>query len=95
MAQRIYDTLNTVLLGWLAREEALCDVRGLTDADAWTAQMAELRSPSDERFEFLVHAFLAGLPDPPDRMHLVPERELPIDLRSSPGAADAVVHELL
>jgi AcrR family transcriptional regulator len=95
MAQRIYDTLNTVLLGWLAREEALCDVRGLADSDAWTAQMAELRSPSDERFEFLVHAFLAGLPDPPDRMHLVPERELPIDLRSSPGAADAVVHELL
>lgn len=95
MAQRIYNTLNTVLLGWLAREEALWDIPGLVDPDAWEAQIAELRSPSDERFEFLVHAFLAGLPDPPDRVHLATDPELPIDLRSSPGTTDALVHELL
>ena len=95
MAQRIYNTLNTVLLGWLAREETLSDVPGLVDPDAWAAQIAELRSPSDERFEFLVHAFLAGLPDPPDRVHLAPVPELPIDLRSSPGAAGVLVHEVL
>jgi hypothetical protein len=28
-------------------------------------------------------------------VHLAPDPELPIDLRSSPGAADALVHELL
>ena len=95
MAQRIYNTLNTVLLGWLAREEALSDIRGLADPDAWEVQVAELRSPSDERFEFLVHAFLAGLPDPPDRAQLASDPELPIDLRSSPGTADPLVHELL
>ncbi|MGE0306053.1 MAG: TetR/AcrR family transcriptional regulator [Acidimicrobiia bacterium] len=95
MAQRIYNTLNTVLLGWLAREETLSDVPGLVDSDAWAAQIAELRSPSDERFEFLVHAFLAGLPDPPDPVHLAQGPELPIDLRSSPGAAGVLVHEVL
>jgi AcrR family transcriptional regulator len=88
MAQRIYDMWNTVLLGWLAREEALSGVRGSVGAGASaSAQFVELRSPSDERFEFLVHAFLAGLPDPPDRGHRDPVPELPVDLRTSPGAA--------
>ncbi len=96
MAQRIYDTWNTVLLGWLAREEALSGVRGSVGAGASaSAQFVELRSPSDERFEFLVHAFLAGLPDPPDRGHRDPDPELPIDLRTSPGAAAVLVHEPL
>jgi len=93
MAQRIYDTWNTVLLGWLAREEALSGVRGA--GGAASAQCVELRSPSVERFEFLVHAFLAGLPDPPDRGHRDPVPELPIDLRTSPGAAAVLVHEPL
>jgi len=96
MAQRIYDTWNTVLLGWLAREEALSGVRGSVGAGtSASAQFVELRSPSDERFEFLVHAFLAGLPDPPDRGHRDPGPELPIDLRTSPGAAAVLVHEPL
>jgi AcrR family transcriptional regulator len=95
MAQRIYNTLNTVLLGWLACEETLSDIPGLVDPGVWAAQFAELRSPADERFEFLVHAFLAGLPDPPDRAHLAPVPELPIDLRSSPSAAGVLVHEAL
>ena len=96
MAQRIYDTWNTVLLGWLAREEALSGVRGSVGAGASaSAQFVELRSPSDERFEFFVHAFLAGLPDPPDRGHSDPDPELPIDLRTSPGAAAVLVHEPL
>ncbi len=77
LAQRIYDTLNTSLLGWIAREEALGDERsqqaapssrgGLRSGRAPLIATSELRAPADERFEFLVHTFLAGLPDPPRR----------------------------
>lgn len=73
MSQRIHETLTTALHGWLAREEALDGVRrwpaGTDTADrddpAIRVARDELRLPSDDRFEFLVHSLLAGLPDPP------------------------------
>lgn len=77
MAQRIYDTLNTTLLGWVCREDALRSDRisaptggvgdfgtGLTRASVVVLALGELDSDSDERFEFYLHTLLAGLPDP-------------------------------
>ena len=76
-AQRVYDTLNTSLLGWIAREEAVAvnrlqaagatSLEGMGAVGASLVAVSELRSPADERFEFLVHTFLAGLPNPPHR----------------------------
>jgi len=84
LAQRVYETLNTVLLGWSAREGALVatgrSVRAedLAGIDArigaserrWSTMrlaLDEADAAADERFEFLIHTFLAGLPDPPLR----------------------------
>ncbi|MFN3256912.1 MAG: TetR/AcrR family transcriptional regulator [Ilumatobacter sp.] len=71
MAQRVYDSLNSVLLGWLAREQSLIAIRQRLSAGPSGSRglitdfaEAELRAPADERFEFLIHSFLAGLPDP-------------------------------
>ena len=81
MAQRTYETVVTVLLGWLAREDAHAPLRANPDrarialeVSAATsggrhelssaASLVELAAPADERFEFLVHTVLAGLPDP-------------------------------
>lgn len=83
MAQRIYDTLNSVLLGWFARDEALDALRPTMQARtpdepsrAIVGDLAEdeLRASADERFEFLVHSFLAGMPDP------LPVRLAPIEI---------------
>ena len=92
LAQRIYDTLNTSLLGWIAREEALRDERsqqatpslrgGQRSGRAPLVATSELRAPADERFEFLVHTFLAGLPDPPQR-RTVPQPEDVVELRDA------------
>jgi AcrR family transcriptional regulator len=92
LAQRIYDTLNTSLLGWIAREEALRDERsqqatpslrgGQRSGRAPLVATSELRAPADERFEFLVHTFLAGLPDPPQR-RTVPQPEDVVELREA------------
>ena len=92
LAQRIYDTLNTSLLGWIAREEALGEERsqlatpssrgGQRSGRALLVATTELRAPADERFEFLVHTFLAGLPDPP-RRHTVPQPEDVVELRDA------------
>lgn len=88
MAQRIYDSLNSLLLGWLAREESLIAVRQrLSTGPSGTSgrlitdlAAAELRAPADERFEFLIHSFLAGMPDPlPTR--LAPAVGIVIDIR--------------
>ena len=87
MAQRIYDTLNTVLLGWLAREKSLIAVRQRLSAGAsGTPRLitdlaeAELRAPADERFEFLIHSFLAGMPDPLP-VRLASPVEVVVDIR--------------
>jgi AcrR family transcriptional regulator len=73
MAQRIYESLNSVLFGWLTRDQALSAVRRTSPArphdvasSLFMSDLAEgeLRAPSDERFEFLIHSFLAGMPDP-------------------------------
>jgi AcrR family transcriptional regulator len=73
MAQRIYESVNSVLLGWLTRDEALSAVRRTSPAGPHDVASSllmsdlaegEIRSPSDERFEFLIHSFLAGMPDP-------------------------------
>lgn len=92
LAQRIYDTLNTSLLGWIAREEALGDERsqqaapssrgGQRSGRAPLVATSELRAPADERFEFLVHTFLAGLPDPP-RRRTVSQPEDVVELRDA------------
>jgi AcrR family transcriptional regulator len=86
MAQRIYDALNSVLLGWLAREQSLIAVRqrmsGASGTPGLITDLAEAdrRAPADERFEFLVHSFLAGMPDPlPGR--LAPAVEVVVDVR--------------
>jgi AcrR family transcriptional regulator len=81
MAQRTYETVITVLLGWLAREDTNAPLRAHPDRArialevsaassggrherSSAAALAELAAPTDERFEFLVHTVLAGLPDP-------------------------------
>ena len=88
MAQRIYDSLNSLLFGWLAREESLIAVRqrlstGLSGTSGrliTDLAAAELRAPADERFEFLIHSFLAGMPEPlPNR--LAPAVGIVIDIR--------------
>lgn len=86
MAHRIYDALNSVLFGWLAREQSLIAVRQRLSGASGTPGLitelaeAELRAPADERFEFLVHSFLAGMPDPlPGR--LAPAVEVVVDIR--------------
>jgi hypothetical protein len=73
MAERIYETLTTAVLGWLAREEALDGTRRRPDESDPARGVSrvvlvardELHSPGDERFEFLIHSLLAGMPDPP------------------------------
>ncbi len=84
LAQRVYETLNTVLLGWSAREGALVvtgrnvpaedlaglDVKIAVPEPRWSTMrlaLDEADAAADERFEFLIHTFLAGLPDPPHR----------------------------
>jgi len=107
LAQRIYDTLNTSLLGWIAREEAMrpllgerkirTDVRneaggGVSEQRYAAAALAvaELMAERDERFEFLVHTFLAGLPDPPRPTSGNATADVPIlDLRPSHELASA------
>lgn len=88
MAQRIYDSLNSLLLGWLAREESLIAVRQrLSTGPSGTSgrlitdlAAAERQAPADERFEFLIHSFLGGMPDPmPTR--LAPAVGIVIDIR--------------
>ena len=88
MAQRIYDSLNSLLVGWLAREESLIAVRQrLSTGPSGTSgrlitdlAAAELQAPADERFEFLIHSFLGGMPDPlPTR--LAPAVGIVIDIR--------------
>jgi hypothetical protein len=88
MAQRIYDSLNSLLLGWLAREESLIAARQrLSTGPSGTSgrlitdlAAAELQAPADERFEFLIHSFLGGMPDPlPTR--LAPAVGIVIDIR--------------
>lgn len=98
LAQRIYDTLNTSLLGWIAREEAMQPLLDEHKAElapktaagganehghiATALAVAELKAERDERFEFLVHTFLAGLPDPPTRTGGNATPDVPIlDLR--------------
>lgn len=88
MAQRVYDSLNSVLLGWLAREESLIAVRrilpvgrsGTPGCMISDLADAELRAPADERFEFLIHSFLAGMPDPLP-VRLAPAVEVVVDVR--------------
>ncbi len=88
MAQRIYDSLNSVLLGWLAREQSLISVRQRLSAGPsgtpgrliTDLAEAELRAPADERFEFLIHSFLAGMPDPLT-VRLTPAVEVVVDIR--------------
>ncbi|MEQ1703570.1 MAG: hypothetical protein ABMA25_25970, partial [Ilumatobacteraceae bacterium] len=83
MAQRIYDALNSVLLGWLAREQSLIAVRQrLSAGPSGTPGLAEaeLRAPADERFEFLIHSFLAGMPDPLP-VRLASPVEVVVDIR--------------
>lgn len=96
LAQRIYDTLNTSLLGWIAREEALGAIRDHPRSErSESVLLAELGAPADERFEFLVHTFLAGLPDPPPgRARSAAEPELEIDLSSSAPARVGVGSDL-
>lgn len=84
LAQRVYETLSAVLLGWSAREGALVaagrsvPAEGPAGLDAkigvperrWSTMrlaLDEADAAADERFEFLIHTFLAGLPDPPHR----------------------------
>lgn len=97
MAQRIYDSVNSVLLGWLARQEALIAVRPRFQAGPWDVPSrylvselaeAELRVPADERFEFLIHSFLAGMPDPLPVRH-APSVEIAVDVRD-----DLVAHAI-
>ena len=77
LAQRIYETLYTVLLGWISHNERLAAVLGAfersieptpsigsAESEACRRIATEQSAPSDERFEFLVHTLLAGLPDP-------------------------------
>lgn len=81
MAQRTYETVISVLLGWLAREDAYAPLRANPDRArialevstatsgghhklSSAAALGELTAPADERFEFLVHTVLAGLPNP-------------------------------
>lgn len=107
LAQRIYDTLNTSLLGWIAREEAMRPLLGEREIGldarygagggvseqryaAAALAVAELMAERDERFEFLVHTFLAGLPDPPRPTSGNATADVPIlDLRPSHELASA------
>lgn len=93
MAQRILDTLNTVLLGWLTREDALAGVRQVPSDHFRSLPVVELGASPDERFEFLIHTLLAGLPDPPNESGA--GSELPIDLRSVAGTSVGTVHEVV
>ncbi len=100
MAQRIFDTLNTTLLGWICREDAFRDGRiaaaagaasnsepGSRRPSAVVLALDELRSDSDERFEFYLHTLLAGLPDPVP----VVSRDLVVDVRVDLQIASAAV----
>lgn len=93
LAQRIYETLNTVLLGWISHNERLAVVLGAfersmeptlstssAESETRRRMATEQSAPGDERFEFLVHTLLAGLPDPP-REAVVETADL--DLRDS------------
>lgn len=81
-AQRIYSNLSTVVVGWLAREQASAHFRSQPESvfevlNAASSRQAighitasaiatELVTTSEERFDFLIRSLLAGLPDPPD-----------------------------
>jgi hypothetical protein len=110
LAQRVYETLNTVLLGWSAREGALStsgrrivsedsvDLHvevDVSDGRRSTLQLAlsEADAAADERFEFLIHTFLAGLPDPPDRRNGL-EAPSVLDLTSSLEVAPGVTERV-
>jgi AcrR family transcriptional regulator len=99
LAQRVYETLNTVLLGWSARDGALSTAgRRIPSEDSVGLQvevgaserrlptvrlaLSEADAAADERFEFLIHTFLAGLPDPPPRRDALDAPSV-LDLTSS------------
>ena len=95
-AQRIYADLSVVVLGWAAREEASAPLRLHPEAVfevlastcngrqighiAASAIATDLETIGDERFDFLMRSFLAGLPDPPEGKP-VDDSEQVIDVR--------------
>ncbi len=78
-AQQIYETVTTVALGWLAREEATTPLRlepttvavamesaangGSIRFTTAAAATSALSIPSDERYRFMIDALIAGLPE--------------------------------
>lgn len=102
-AQRMYQTFGTALLGWRAREDAYGSLPGAVTtalasppgnpADAQypltrAASPAELASPPEDRYQFLIDVLLAGFPDPPvPRPPSQPAASVPRALGTGPAQA--------